>query len=157
GVDAVRLWHDQALYKEAHGRQTDADQDHPYWPITEFDTITAWVPFDGSTLASGAMRYLPGSHGVGIRKFVNIFDAEDPASLLELPELQAIEPQFVEVNRGSVAFHHGLTVHMAKPNSTDRDRAVHTVIYFADGCTRRNAAFHPSVDRDGIAVGAPIA
>jgi hypothetical protein len=34
---------------------------------------------------------------------------------------------------------------------------VYTVIYFADGCTRRNAMFHFSVDRDGIEVGAPIA
>src|SRR5262249_27441637 len=38
-VPAVRLWHDQALYKEAHGRETDPHQDHPYWPIRELDTI----------------------------------------------------------------------------------------------------------------------
>src|SRR3974390_2541398 len=31
-VPAVRLWHDQALYKEAGGRETDAHQDQPYWP-----------------------------------------------------------------------------------------------------------------------------
>jgi ectoine hydroxylase-related dioxygenase (phytanoyl-CoA dioxygenase family) len=157
GVDAVRLWHDQALYKEAHGRETDPHQDHPYWPIRELDTITAWIPFAGSTLASGAMGYLAGSHTLGIRKFVNIFTAEDPGVLMDLPEVRAIAPTWVEVPRGSVAFHHGLTVHMAKPNTTDVDRAVHTVIYFADGCTRRNAAFHPSVDRDGIAVDAEIA
>jgi ectoine hydroxylase-related dioxygenase (phytanoyl-CoA dioxygenase family) len=156
-VPAVRIWHDQALYKEAHGRETDAHQDHPYWPIREYDTITAWVPFAGSTFASGAMGYLPGSHRVGIRKFINIFGAEDPRSLLDLPEIRSIEPRWVEVPRGSVAFHHGLTVHMAKPNTTNKTRSVHTVIYFADGCTRRNANFHFSVDRDGIEVGAPIA
>ena len=50
--------HDQALYKEAGGRETDPHQDHPYWPIVETDTITAWIPFDGSTLANGAMGYL---------------------------------------------------------------------------------------------------
>jgi hypothetical protein len=103
------------------------------------------------------MAYLPGSHLVGIRQFVNIFTADDPGVLMDRPEIRAIEPVWVEVPRGSVAFHHGLTVHMAKANTTDHDRAVHTVIYFADGCTRRNAAFHPSVDRDGIPVGAPIA
>jgi hypothetical protein len=46
---------------------------------------------------------------------------------------------------------------MAKPNTTDTDRAVHTIIMFADGCTRGNARFHPSVDRDSIEVGAKIA
>jgi ectoine hydroxylase-related dioxygenase (phytanoyl-CoA dioxygenase family) len=157
GVPAVRLWHDQALYKEAGGRDTDPHQDHPYWPIREPDTVTAWVPFRGSTIASGAMGYLPGSHTLGVRKFVNIFSAEDASVLMDLPEVREIEPVFVEVARGSVAFHHGLTVHMAKPNTTDEDRAVHTVIYFADGCTRRNANWHFSVDRDGIEVGARIA
>jgi ectoine hydroxylase-related dioxygenase (phytanoyl-CoA dioxygenase family) len=156
GVDAIRLWHDQALYKAAGGRETDAHQDQPYWPITETDTITAWVPFGGSTLESGAMGYLPGSHRAGVRKFVNIFAAEDPKVLLDLPEIRSIEPVWVEVPRGGVAFHGGLTVHMAKPNTTGSDRAVHTIIYLADGCTRRNQAFHPSVDRDGIQVGALI-
>ena len=58
GVDAIRIWHDQALYKEAGGRETDPHQDQPYWPIVETDTITAWIPFDGSTLANGAMGCL---------------------------------------------------------------------------------------------------
>jgi hypothetical protein len=156
GVDGVRLWHDQALYKEAGGRSTDAHQDHPYWPIVETASVTAWIPFRGSTFASGAMGYLPGSHTAGVRTFVNIFTAEDPAVLMDQPEIRAIEPVYVEVPKGSVAFHHGLTVHMAKPNTTAEDRAVHTIIYIADGATRRNNNWHFSVDRDGIEVGAPI-
>ena len=134
-VDAVRLWHDQALYKESGGRETDAHQDQPYWPIAEPTTVTAWVPFDGSTLASGAMGYLAGSHTVGLRRFVNIFYGE-PEDLLADPALDGLEPTFVEVPAGSVAFHHGLTAHLAMPNTTDRPRRVHTMIYFADGCTR---------------------
>jgi len=35
-------------------------------------------------------------------------------------------------------------------------RRVHTAIYFADGCTRKNDRAHYSLDRDSIAVGAPI-
>ena len=52
---------------------------------------------------------------------------------MDMPEIQSIEPRVVEVPTGAVAFHHGLTVHMAKPNTTDTDRSVHTIIYFADG------------------------
>jgi ectoine hydroxylase-related dioxygenase (phytanoyl-CoA dioxygenase family) len=156
GADAVRLWHDQALFKRAGGRGTDPHQDQPYWPIAETRTITAWVPMHGSTFASGAMGYLPGSHRTGLHRFQNIFHAEDAQSLLDAPEVAGIEPVFVEVPRGGVAFHAGLTVHMAKPNTTDTDRAVHTMIMFADGCTRGSTLFHMSVDRDGIAVGAPI-
>jgi ectoine hydroxylase-related dioxygenase (phytanoyl-CoA dioxygenase family) len=156
GVDAVRLWHDQALYKQAGGRPTDAHQDHPYWPIKETLSCTAWIPFEGSTLASGALGYLPGSHEIGLRKFVNIFFGE-PEDILALPEVKDIEPVFEEVPKGSVAFHHGLTVHLAKANTTDRDRAVHTIIYFPDGSTRGYPNQHFAVDRGGIEVGQPIA
>ncbi len=158
-VDAVRLWHDQALYKEPGGRETDPHQDQPYWPIVETDTVTAWIPFDGSTLANGAMGYLPGSHRLGVREFVNIFigEGEGMAPLHRGP-VADIDPVFVEVPPGAVAFHHGLTFHLAKPNTTGTVRRVHTVIYFADGSTRGEGLFpHPSVERAHIAMGAPIA
>ena len=155
GVNAVRLWHDQALYKEAGGRETDPHQDHPYWPIKETESVTAWIPFAGSTIASGAMGYLAGSHLVGLRKFVNIFFGE-PHDILAEPDVAGIDPVYVEVPRGAVAFHHGLTVHLAKPNTTDRDRAVHTIIFFPDGSTRGYPFPHFSVDRGGVEVGQPI-
>ncbi len=154
-VPAIRLWHDQALYKQPGGRPTDAHQDHPYWPMKETSSVTAWIPFEGSTLASGAMAYLPGTHTIGLRKFVNIFFGE-PEDILSDPEVAGVEPVFVEVPKGSVAFHHGLTVHLANPNTTDRARAVHTIIYFPDGHTRGHPFPHFSVDRNGIEVGQPI-
>lgn len=155
-VPAVRLWHDQALYKEAGGRATDAHQDQPYWPIAEPTTITAWIPFDGSTIANGAMGYVAGSHRSGLRRFVNIFFGE-PEDLLAHPDIAGADPRFVEVPRGAVAFHHGLTAHLAGANETDAVRRVHTMIFFADGCTRGGATHpHFAVDRAGIEAGAPI-
>lgn len=154
-VDACRVWHDQALFKQARGRETDAHQDHPYWPIKETNSITAWIPFVQSTLENGAVGYIPGSHAVGMRKFVNIFFGE-PQDILTEPEIAGAEPVFLSVPPGAVAFHHGLTVHLAKANSTDEDRAVHTVIFFPDGSTRGYPFPHFSVDRAGIAVGERI-
>jgi ectoine hydroxylase-related dioxygenase (phytanoyl-CoA dioxygenase family) len=155
GAERIRLWHDQALYKEAGGRETDPHQDHPYWPIEETDALTAWIPLDGSTAESGCMGYLPGSHRVGLRKFVNIF-LGNPEDVLARPELAGIEPVFVEVPRGAVAFHHGLTVHLAHPNRSSRVRRVHTAIFFRDGATRAKVGIHQSVDRAGIKPGEPI-
>jgi ectoine hydroxylase-related dioxygenase (phytanoyl-CoA dioxygenase family) len=155
GVDAIRVWHDQALYKLAGGRQTDAHQDHPYWPILETASVTAWIPFATATRPSGGLAFLPGSHRIGLRKFVNIFFGE-PENILEDPEVRDIEPVYVDVPEGSVSFHHGLTVHLADGNTTDRDRAVHTVIYFPDGSTRGYPSHHFAVDRGGIAIGQPI-
>jgi ectoine hydroxylase-related dioxygenase (phytanoyl-CoA dioxygenase family) len=157
GIERIRLWHDQALYKEPGGRLTDPHQDQPYWPLRETDTITAWIPFDGSTLENGCMGYVPGSHAIGLRKFVNIFRPENALDILKLREIHNIPPMFVEVPRGAVALHHGLTVHTAKPNRTERVRRVHTMIYFRDGSTRGQDFFHPSVDRPGIKVGEIVA
>jgi ectoine hydroxylase-related dioxygenase (phytanoyl-CoA dioxygenase family) len=155
-VPAVRLWHDQALYKQPGGRPTDAHQDHAYWPMNETDSITAWIAFQGSRRGAGAMAYLPGSHHIGLRKFINIFEGE-PEDILAIPEVAAIEPVWVEVPRGSIAYHHGLTVHLADANSSDRPRAVHTIIYFKDGNTRRGPSPHFAVERAKIEIGAPIA
>lgn len=157
GVPSLRLWHDQALYKEAGGRYTEPHQDQPYWPMDEIDTLTAWIPFDGSSRATGCMGYVPGSHRAGVRKFVNIFTADEKVKILEEPAISGIAPVYVEVPRGSIAFHHGLTVHMAMPNKSSRTRRVHTMIYFRDGATRTRPYVHPSVDRPGIRVGEAIA
>ncbi len=156
GVPRLRLWHDQALYKDAGGRYTEPHQDQPYWPMDEIDTLTAWIPFDGSTRENGCMGYVPGSHRVGVKKFINIFAADETVKILEEPAIAAIPPVYVEVPRGGVAFHHGLTVHLAMGNKGNRTRRVHTMIYFRDGATRTKPYVHPSVDRPGIKVGEAI-
>lgn len=155
GAPRIRIWHDQALYKEAGGRDTDAHQDQPYWPITEADALTAWIPLVDVDESLGCMGYVPGSHAVGLRRFVNIFGGE-PEKVLERPELGGAQPVFVPAKRGDVLFHHSLTVHLAHANRSNTVRRVHTAIFFRDGSTRAPAGIHQSVDRQGIRPGEPI-
>ena len=157
GVERLRLWHDQALYKEPGGRATDAHQDQAYWPLHETENITAWIPFDGSTLEGGAMGYVPGSHRFGVRRFVNIFTDPEPYDLVGGDEARGVEPVFVEVPPGAVAFHHALTFHLSHANRSDRMRRVHTMILFPDGATRSaKGPPHFAVDRPAIPVGEPV-
>ncbi|HIF98473.1 MAG TPA: hypothetical protein EYQ54_15860 [Myxococcales bacterium] len=157
GADAVRIWHDQALYKEAGGRETDAHQDRPFWPIKPADQVTAWIPFDGSQRGAGAMAYLPGSHRVGLERFVDISHFfREPYDIVHDPAVADLQPIWVEAEPGSVVFHHSLTVHQADANSTQKTRRVYCIIYFADGCVRRAGIPHIVPDRQGIAVDAPI-
>ena len=72
GAETLRIWIDQALYKEPGGRPTDPHQDWPLWPISPARQVTAWIPFEGSTVSSGAMGYSPGSHHVGIADFSDV-------------------------------------------------------------------------------------
>ena len=154
GVRHIRLWHDQALYKEPGGRETEAHQDHPYWPIAETDTITAWIALSGTDEETGCMGYLPGSH-LGVLDFVDIFKTPGDSQRL-LDRYPGASPVFASCEPGDVIFHHGRTVHMAKPNRSKSVRRAYTVIYFRDGCTRSATGSHPSVDRDSILPGALI-
>jgi len=158
GVPALRLWHDQALYKEAGGRGTDPHHDQPYWPLAETNTITAWIPFQDADLENGCMGFVPGSHRFGdARAFPNIFTGSG-YDLEHGPEAHGVPPRWMPVKAGEVSFHHGLTIHVAMPNRSAHTRRVHTMIYFADGSTRkRSRQPHPSVDRARIAPGALVA
>jgi len=158
GQPALRLWHDQALYKEGGGRATDPHHDQPYWPLAEANTITAWIAFDGADHETGCMGYVPGSHRFAVKSFANIFTANG-FDLEHGPEARGVPPQYAPVAAGDVAFHHGLTLHVALPNTTARTRRVHTMIYFADGSTRKKESRqrHPCVDRANIAPGALVA
>ena len=157
GQPRLRLWHDQALYKEPGGRGTDAHHDQPYWPLAEANTITAWIAFEGADRSNGCMGYVPGSNHFGVGKFANIFTSTG-FDLERGPEARGIPPEWVPVEPGDVVYHHGLTIHLAGPNHSARTRRVHTIIYFADGSTRKtHEKFkHPCVDRPGIALGAPV-
>ncbi|MEM7395311.1 MAG: phytanoyl-CoA dioxygenase family protein, partial [Verrucomicrobiota bacterium] len=44
GTPGVRLYHDQALFKEPGGGFTPWHQDQYYWPIDTDRTITMWMP-----------------------------------------------------------------------------------------------------------------
>ena len=150
GAKALRIWHDQALYKEPGGRETDPHQDWPLWPMAPARQITAWIPFDGSTLESGAMGYSPGSHRLGLAKFSDITREllEEPYPYFDHSEMRDLS--WVEAPRGSVVFHHSLTVHQAKANTTDTTRRAYCIIYFEDGCTRSQPHWHQSLDRQNI-------
>jgi ectoine hydroxylase-related dioxygenase (phytanoyl-CoA dioxygenase family) len=153
GAERIRLWHDQALYKEAGGRETEMHQDHPYWPIAESDALTAWIPLVEVTQEMGPMGYIAGSH-LGRVEYIDVFTSPGDGHAFEAKQNKAAT--FVTCKPGDVLYHHARTIHAAKPNRSDQVRRVHTAIYFRDGCTRANANAHHSLDRDCIAVGAVI-
>ncbi len=152
-VEAVRLWQDQALYKEPGGRITDAHQDAPFWPIGDAPLISAWIPFEGSTVDGGATGYVPGSHRLGRLKTVNLTKTTEAYDIMSDPALAGAEPVFVEAEPGSVVWHHGHTVHLAGANTSGQPRRVFTVVYLADGYRRAKPWPNFPLDRAGVEVG----
>ena len=61
GVEGVRLYHDQGLFKEPGGGPTPWHQDGYYWPLDTERTITLWMPLV-DTAEIGTMTFASGSH-----------------------------------------------------------------------------------------------
>ena len=156
GVEAVRLWQDQALYKEPGGRVTDPHQDAPFWPIGDAPLVSAWIPLSPAVEANGAMGYFPGSHRLGRLPTVDLTNPERANDILAEPALAGRRPVVVQAPVGSVIWHHGFTVHGAGPNTTDETRRVFTIVYLADGHRRAKPWPNFPLDRAGVAVGEPM-
>jgi hypothetical protein len=73
-VDGVRLYHDQALFKEAGGGITPWHADQHYWPLSTDKTITAWIPLQATPLEMGPLEFSAGSHVIQEGRELSISD-----------------------------------------------------------------------------------
>ncbi len=134
GVDAVRIYHDQALFKEGGGGPTPWHQDQYYWPL-ECKTITMWMPLVDASDEMGTMHFAAGSQREGYLRAVEISD-ESEAFYSEFVRSREYEETAVGALRaGDATFHSGWTLHCAGPNKTHRTREAMTVIYYEDGAS----------------------
>ena len=128
GVEGVRLYHDQALYKEPSGGITPWHADQFYWPLVSPKTITVWIPLQETPMEMGPLAFAEGSQNVEIGRDIAISD--DSETVLS----KALQAQNFPMNDtpfalGEVSFHAGWTFHRAGPNVSDRPRKVMTMIY----------------------------
>jgi ectoine hydroxylase-related dioxygenase (phytanoyl-CoA dioxygenase family) len=126
GTSGVRLYHDQALYKEAGGGHTPWHADQYYWPLSNDHSITAWIPLQAVPIEMGPLAFAVGSHRVAFGRDLPISDESEAALGRTLRDFALDEAPF---DLGEVSFHAGWTFHRAGPNRSDRPRAVMTVIY----------------------------
>ena len=61
-VEGVRIYHDQALYKEPSGGHTPWHADQYYWPLASDNTVTAWMPLQETPLEWGPLEFSAGSN-----------------------------------------------------------------------------------------------
>jgi ectoine hydroxylase-related dioxygenase (phytanoyl-CoA dioxygenase family) len=133
GVDGVRLYHDQALFKEPDGGRTPWHQDQFYWPFESGDTITMWMPLVDLPDDVGSMHFAAGSHRIGHVSGESISDESDREITALIAERGLDVETHGPLRAGDATFHAGWTLHSAGPNPTAAMRSVMTVIYVADG------------------------
>ncbi len=127
-VDGVRIYHDQALYKEPGGGFTPWHADQYYWPLETDKTVTAWIPLQATPLEMGPLEFSAKSHRLQDGRNLKISDDSEQviAEKLRLGDFTKVIEGF---DLGEVSFHSGWVFHRAGANNTDQMRSVMTVIY----------------------------
>lgn len=126
---AVRLWHDQMIYKPASKVAAETaigwHTDRAYWmTCSSTEMLTAWVPFHDCDEGMGALMVIDGSHqwsgDAAIRGFHT--KGEDGMEYNFAPDGRSVKTVPLNLRKGQVSFHHCMTVHGSAPNRSDRPR-----------------------------------
>ena len=128
GVTGVRLYHDQALYKEPSGGITPWHADQFYWPLNSPRATTVWIPLQETPMNMGPLAFAEGSQHVEIGRDMEISD-ESEKILADALQKQNFNVHDTPFDLGEVSYHAGWTFHRAGPNVSDRPRKVMTIIY----------------------------
>ncbi len=133
GVESVRIYHDQALYKEPGGGFTPWHQDQYYWPLDTTRTVTMWMPLVDINEEMGMLTFASGSHKNGLVDSVAISDESEKMldEYVKKHGYTVTRPQTMQA--GDATWHYGWTLHCAPGNASANTREVMTIIYFADG------------------------
>ena len=146
-VAGVRLWFDQALYKEPDGRITDYHVDAAYWPVhPSAKTTTIWMALVDVPRERGCMAFATGSHKLSLdAEFVDIFAAEDEIEIGE--NVRHYPWEWVPLAQGDCTFHSGLVYHRAGGNQTDVMREAMTIVYMTHDATFDWHAGNPGAEK----------
>lgn len=146
GTRGVRMYHDQALYKEPAGGFTPWHVDQQYWPMASGKSVTAWIPLQAVPFEMGPLCFGKGSHVKNIGRDLVISDESERLIRDEIKKQGVIEVQ-QPYDLGEVSFHYGWTLHRAGGNTTDQPRKVFTVIYM-DRDMKLGNPKNPNQERD---------
>jgi ectoine hydroxylase-related dioxygenase (phytanoyl-CoA dioxygenase family) len=154
-VEGVRLYHDQALMKEAGGGYTPAHADQYYWPLATDRSITAWVPLQAVPAEMGPIGFYAGSQKFDFGRDLPISD-ESEAQITQEMERQGFALVDHPFELGEVSFHSGWTFHRAGPNRTDRPRSVMTIIYMDHDMRLKEPGAGQHDDRNAFCPGVEV-
>ena len=108
-TSGVRIYHDQALFKEGGGGITPWHADQYYWPLATDKTITAWIPLHSTPLEMGPLEFNAGSHEIVKGRELAISDNSEMIlqQKLKVTDFKHVIEPF---NLGEVSFHSRLGI-----------------------------------------------
>lgn len=133
GVNAIRGYHDQALFKEPSGGLTPWHQAQFYWPFEGNDALSMWMPIQDVTPDMGVPRLAAGSHRLGSMGDFHMGDESHAAlgQIVKDMSLDVLPP--APYKAGDAVFYRGWTFCSETANTTQEMRRAVNMVYFADG------------------------
>lgn len=136
----LMVWNAGMFTKEANTpHYVSWHQDLTYWGLSEAEEVTAWVALSPSTLASGCMQFIPGSHRKNIVAHTDSFADDNLLSrgqeiAVEVDESVAVD---VLLKPGQASLHHGHLFHASGPNQTGDRRLGFAIRYIKPSMKQR--------------------
>ncbi|MDP9075904.1 MAG: phytanoyl-CoA dioxygenase family protein [Bacteroidota bacterium] len=132
GVDGIRIWHDQALFKRPWANPTSWHLDTPFWSFSDRKALSIWIALDDATYENGCLYFIPGSNNE--TTFENKGIGKNMDGIFEVyPQFARAKSVAAPMKAGSCSFHSGLTIHGANANMTSGFRRAMTCAYMPDG------------------------
>ena len=124
----IKIYVDQTLCKPPRlGSAKPPHQDSAYWTsIDPPNLVICWMALDDATEENGCMRFIPGSHKLGVveHKRLEDFRVEDE-------KVDYASEVCVPLKAGGCSFHHSLALHRTDANRSDDRRIGLTVAYMS--------------------------
>lgn len=127
----LMVWSSQFFAKDAQDPSYISwHQDATYWGLSTADVMTVWVALTPSTVQSGCLRVVPGSH----HRQVEHVDKFDERNMLSRGQEIAVEVRDADVvdvllRPGQFSMHNVLLFHGSEPNRADHRRIGYAIRY----------------------------
>ena len=131
----ARLYHDQALYKEAGGGMTPLHTDWYYIPVGETPIVGLWMPLHAVGPEDGSLGYVPGSHtAMELRQVPGDLAGHDTLTAWAAARGKSLDLWSAEA--GDLALHDIRIIHGTKPNTGGRARSIFNIFYLPEDARR---------------------
>ena len=132
-VEAVRIFHEQSIFKSPGDTKSYWHQDQFFWPLDTNLHIGMWMALTDMTKNMGLMRFVKNSHTMGdlVGDSITTKSETHFDDIIKKHNLEKFEIESMKA--GDCTFHFGWTIHGAGLNISNKVREAMIVTYYADG------------------------
>jgi phytanoyl-CoA hydroxylase len=121
---------------------TPPHQDNYYFCLDPPNVVTIWMALDVVDGDNGCLRYVAGSHRMGVREHGRSQVLGFSQGILDYGARDHEREVPIHLQPGDVVVHHGNTIHRAEANrSLTRNRRAFAIVYRGASCQRDESAF----------------